>query len=385
MKRDYYEVLGIERSAAPEEIKKAYRKLAMKLHPDRNPENREEAEEQFKEASEAYEVLSDPEKRSRYDRFGHEGVKFGAGGFTWQDFHHARDFEDIFGAGDFFSSIFGDFFGGIRYQQRRSKGRDIRIRLRVSLEDAFEGGEKEITYPRKVHCKTCEGDGCAPGKRPTPCRRCHGRGTIQMARGFFAFSTTCDVCGGAGQVIDHPCPDCGGKGKVDEKSTIKVDIPAGIDSGEAYVIRAAGEDGPVNGTAGDLYVVFEVEPHDVFVREGEHIYLEWPITFPQAALGTTLEVPTLSGPADLRVSPGTQSHALLKMRGKGMPASSSGRRGDQFVRVIVQVPEKLTDEQKKALEDLARILPEMDHPKTRAAKGFFERFRDTVRETFGGA
>jgi len=387
-KRDYYEVLGVKRTASDVEIKKAYRALALKYHPDRNPENREEAEEQFKEASEAYEVLSDGEKRSRYDRFGHEGVKFGGGGFTWSDFHHARDFEDIFGMGGFFSSIFGDFFGQSQ-RQRRSRGRDIRIRMRVSLPEAFEGGKREITYPRMAACGTCNGNGCAPGKSPTPCRRCHGRGTVQISRGFIAFATTCDVCGGQGTVVDHPCHTCGGRGQVEEKSTISIDIPRGVDSGDTYAIRGAGESGPPGGADGDLFVVFEVERHEVFAREGEHVYLEWPIAFPQAALGAEVEVPTLGGPARLRIPPGTQTHHLFTLRGKGMP-TDSGRRGDEFVRVIVKTPEKLTPEQRTLLEQLAATLPEVAPPadnsqgESEEEKGFFERVRETVRDTFKG-
>lgn len=390
-KRDYYEVLGVPKTAGADDIKKAYRRLALKYHPDRNPTDKDEAGEKFKEASEAYEVLSDTEKRARYDRFGHEGVKFGSGGFNWSDFHHARDFEDIFGSGGFFGSIFGDLFGQSQ-RQRRSKGRDIRIRMRIGLEEAFEGGEKEITYPRMSGCETCKGNGCAPGKNPTPCRRCHGRGSIQVARGFIAFTTTCDVCGGQGSVIDHPCHDCGGRGKVETKSTIKIDVPKGVDSGDTYAIRGAGESGPPGGADGDLYVVFEVETHELFAREGAHTYLEWPISFPQAALGCEVDVPTLGGTTRLRIPAGTQTHHLFTLKGKGMP-TDSGRNGDQYVRVIVKIPEKLTAEQRRLVEQLAETLPEIRMPEP-VARGksddksdertFFDRVKETVRDTFGG-
>jgi molecular chaperone DnaJ len=377
-KRDYYEVLGIERSASADEIKKAYRKLALKYHPDRNPTQAEEAAEHFKEASEAYEVLSDPEKRSRYDRFGHQGIKFGSGGFSWSDFHHAQDFEDIFGMGDFFSAIFGSAFGqGGRTS--RMKGRDIRIRFRITLEDAFAGGEREISYRRMGTCETCRGDGCAKGKRPATCRRCHGRGMVQIARGFIAFSTTCDVCNGKGQVVEHPCHDCGGSGMKEEKASLKIDIPHGVDSGDTYCIRDAGEAGPSGARNGDLYIVFDVEEHDLFHREGANLYLDRTLTFPQAALGCSIEVPTLAGPVTLEIPPGTQTHQVFTLKGKGMPVNSSAP-GHQYVRVIVQVPEKLNARQRELIEQLRQEFPEPDS--SRPEKSFFERFKESVRETF---
>jgi len=387
-KRDYYEVLGLERSASPEAIKKAYRQLAMKYHPDRHPEDREEAEERFKEASEAYEVLSDPEKRARYDKYGHEGVKFSGGGFSGSDFHHARDFEDIFGMGDFFSSIFGDLLGGGGgHGPGRGRGRDIRIRMRVTLEEAFKGGERTISYKRRVSCGTCKGSRCAPGKSPVPCKRCHGRGMLQVSRGFFAFSTTCDVCGGTGARIEHPCEDCKGTGLVEEQRELTLTIPRGVSTDETYRLSEGGEGAPGGGRFGDLYIVFEVAEHELFGREGPHLYLEWPITFPQAALGDEIEVPTLDGPARLKIPAGSQSHRVFLMRGKGMPTEGHGR-GDLFVRVVVDVPTHLNARQKELLRELAGEFKPQEIQSVRAKgagdRGFFQRLADAVRGTFGG-
>jgi len=392
-KRDYYEVLGVERTASEDEIKKAYRRLALQFHPDRNPENAAEAEEKFKEACEAYEVLSDAEKRARYDRYGHEGIRFGGGGFSWSDFHHAQEFEDIFGAsgmGDLFGSLFGQMFGVGQRAASRTKGRDIRIRLRISLEDAYAGGEKEISYPRLAPCKSCGGNGCAHGHTPARCRRCNGRGMVQLSRGFIAFTTTCDVCGGTGTVIDHPCPDCGGKAKVEEKNTVRIEIPRGVDSGDTYCLRGDGEAGPPGGHPGDLYVVFEVEDHPLFARQGPHVQISWPISVVQAALGDEIEVPTLGGAAKLKIPPGTQTHHVFNLRREGLP-SGNGSRGDQYVQVVVEVPKKLNARQRELLEQLRETLDVEKKPGAKDkregesdGKGIFERLSETVRDTFGG-
>lgn len=371
-KRDYYEILDVGRDASPEELKKAYRKVAMKYHPDRNPENPEDAAEHFKEASEAYEVLSDPETRSRYDRFGHEGVKsaFGAGGFNWGDFHHRGDVEDIFG--DIFNAFFG---GGGRRQRGPGRGRDVAVRYKVTLDEAFTGKMAEIAFQRLETCATCSGNGCRPGTQPGTCATCNGIGVVRQARGFFAVETTCPSCSGSGKVITDPCSDCRGKGRVSQKAEVSFSVPPGVDGGMSMRIQGEGEAGPPGGSRGDLIVRFELEEHEHFVREGADIYYEARISFPLAALGGEITVPTLHGEETIHVPAGTQTHKVFKLRGKGMQRSVNAVHfGDQYVRVVVDVPKKLTARQKELLEEFSEI----SGHKVKASRGIFQ----TLKEKF---
>jgi molecular chaperone DnaJ len=373
-KRDYYEVLEVERSATKEEIKKAYRKVALKFHPDRNPGN-PEAEEKFKEAAEAYEVLGDDEKRARYDRYGHEGVKsaFGSGGFQWSDFHHASEMEDIFGG--LFSAFFGggNPFGGGRSGPR---GRDIRMRYPLTLEEAFSGTRAKVSFERREVCSPCGGSGAAAGSKPERCPRCGGSGTVRHSRGFFSVQTTCDQCGGAGTTISKPCPDCRGEGLVPRKVELAFDIPAGVDDGMSLRLRGEGEPAPQGrGERGDLYVNFQMREHDLYTREGSHIHLDLPVSITQCALGAEIRVPTLHGEQIVNLPSGTQSHTVFRLRGKGMPAGN-GTFGDQFVRTIVVTPRKLTDRQRELLLALAEESHEDYHSCRK--KSFFQKLKDTI-------
>lgn len=353
MRRDYYEVLGISRSSSAGEIKKAYRRLALKYHPDRNPSNRDEATDNFKEISEAYEVLSDPEKRARYDRFGHEGVKsyFSPGGFTWDDFHHFTDFSDIFG--EFFDSLFGFGFRGRTATAARA-GRDIKIAYHITLEEAVAGKQETISFQRLDTCPSCRGTGQKDGTAPRTCPRCQGAGQVNVRQAFFVLSTTCSVCQGRGSVIDNPCPRCSGRGQANKNVKIKVKIPPGVDNGQILRIRGEGEPSPSAGPRGDLYIVVYIKEHPLFERDGHDIYSEVPISFSQATLGDELEVPTLYGPAKLTIPAGTQTHSMFRLKGKGMPKYGNPQRcGDQQVRVIVKVPTRLTEEQKQLLRRFA--------------------------------
>jgi len=370
-KRDYYEILGVERDASTDELKKAYRKVAMKYHPDRNPENPEEAAEHFKEASEAYEILSDAEKRSRYDRFGHEGVKsaFGAGGFNWGDFHHRGDVEDIFG--DIFNAFFGG--GGGRRSRGPGRGRDVAVRYRVSLDDAFMGKQAEIAFQRLESCTTCSGNGCKPGTQPKNCTTCNGIGVVRQARGFFAVETSCPTCGGTGKIIPDPCTDCRGQGRVSRKAEVEFSIPPGVDGGMSMRIQGEGEAGPPGGSRGDLIVRFELEDHEHFVREGADIYHEATIGFPLAALGGEITVPTLHGEETIHIPAGTQTHKVFKLRGKGMQRSVNAVHfGDQYVRVVVDVPKRLTPRQKELLEEFSEI----SGHRVKASRGIFQSLKE---------
>lgn len=376
-KRDYYEVLGVEKNATGEEIKKAYRKVAMKYHPDRNPTDTEAAAEKFKEASEAYEVLSDDDKRARYDRFGHEGVKsaFGQGGFQWSDFHHAGDVQDIFG------DLFSAFFGGGQARRGPPRGRDIRIRYPMTLEEAFAGKSTKVSFERRERCDTCKGNGAAPGSGRKTCTRCGGVGQVRMQRGFFSVQTTCDACGGAGSIIEKPCPTCSGAGMVAQKVTVPFDIPPGVDNGMQMRIRGEGEPAPqAGGERGDLYVNFEIADSETFVREGTNLYTEVPVSFAQAALGANVAVPCLHGEQKIDVPAGTQTHTVFRLRGKGMPNGQGGF-GDQLVRVVVATPRKLSEKQKELLRELAR--EGQEELKPRKKRSFFERVKDAVEDVVG--
>jgi molecular chaperone DnaJ len=350
VKLDYYEILAISRNANGDEIKKAYRQMALKYHPDRNPDNKE-AEEKFKEASEAYEVLSDSEKKSLYDQFGHEGLKgVGFRGFT--------DFEDIFSSfGDVFDDFFGFGFGNSRGSRRTSarRGADLRYDLSISFRDAAFGKEKEIELEKHENCETCSGSGVESGKSKQICPNCGGKGQVAHTQGFFTISSTCSACRGQGEMITHPCKDCRGSGVVIRPKQLKVKIPAGVETGIRLKLTGEGEAGERGGPSGDLYVVLYVEADSFFERHGNDISCQIPISFPQAALGTKIEVPTLNGNEKITVPPGTQSGQVFMIKGAGIPFLHSRGKGNELVQVVVKTPAKLSKQQVKLFKELASI------------------------------
>ncbi len=360
--KDYYKILGVSRNATQEEIKQAYRKLALKWHPDRNPNNRKEAEEKFKEISEAYEVLSDPEKRRIYDTYGYNAARqsFGAGGFQWSNFTHFEDLQDIFGdfgLDDLLRTFgFGDIFtSGRRASSTRARrGRDQEVQITISLEEAYKGTEKTVVVQRYETCSSCNGSGAYPGTTPVVCPQCRGKGVITRSTGFFTMQTTCPRCSGTGQVINRPCPQCGGTGYALVNRRIKVKIPPGIEDGTH--LRLAGEGEQVRGgRPGDLYVLVRVAPHPLFERRGKDIYIKQKISMYQAALGCEVEVPTLSGKARVKIPPGTQPGAKLRLKGKGMPDVRGGGNGDQYVEIVVEIPKTLSSKEEELLREIARI------------------------------
>jgi molecular chaperone DnaJ len=345
--KDYYKILEVSRSASEEEIKRSYRKIAMQYHPDRNPGNKE-AEEKFKIASEAYEVLRDPEKRQIYDRYGIEGLK--GTGFTG-----FRGFEDIFST---FGDIFEDFFGFGTTQRRRTRmrsGADLRYDMKITFYEAAFGKEMEIEIPRNVTCDLCKGTGAKPGTHPTHCPSCKGTGQVTRSQGFFTISSTCANCRGEGNIIQNPCKECRGHGKVRKTKKIQIKIPSGVDSGSKLRIRGEGEEGEKGGPPGDLFVFLYVEPHDFFSREGDDIICQIPISFPQASLGTEIEVPTLNGKKTLLIPKGTESGDLLKIKGEGFPKLRGYGRGDQIVQIIVKTPRNLTKRQEEILHEFEEL------------------------------
>lgn len=372
--KDYYEILNVDRNASQEEIKKAYRRLALQWHPDRNPGNKE-AEAKFKELAEAYEVLGDPEKRAQYDRFGHEGLKgYATRGFTSFD-EIFEAFGDIFGGG-----LFDDFFGFGRRQRRGPrKGTSLRITVSVSFREAIFGCKKTIELYRNELCAECRGSGLRPGTSRTTCHACGGRGEIISGHGFFSMVSTCGRCGGAGTIIENPCRTCGGTGRSKKKVEVTITIPAGVETGTALRVSGQGEPGLDGGPPGDLFCYVEVEPDDFFERRGDDVVCEIPITFSQAALGAEVEVPTLDGrTAKLQIQPGTQSGQIFRLRGLGIPSLYGRGRGDQLVQVVVEVPTRLTERQRALLKEFAET---EDIYVSARRKSFFEK----LKEYLGGS
>ncbi len=376
-KKDSYELLGVGRDATAEEIKKAYRKLAVKYHPDKNPGDAE-AEAKFKEVSEAYEILKDPEKRAAYDRFGHAafqgagaggGARGGAGGGFTDPFDI---FREVFGGGRAGGGggIFDEFFGGSGGVAQGQEGSDLRYDLEISLEEAASGVEKEIRYRRAVVCDRCDGEGAEPASRRVKCPTCGGSGQVTSNRGFISFRQVCPTCGGSGSVIENKCKKCGGEGRVTETSKLKVKIPAGVDSGSRLRSPNKGEAGIQGAASGDLYIVLHVKEHEVFERHGDDLYCEIPIKFTLAALGGTLSVPTLTGKGSLKIPAGTQSGTVFRLRNQGMPNIRSSQKGDQLVKVTIEVPKKMNDEQRKALEHFAEVSGDPANP---VADSFLEK------------
>ena len=346
-KRDYYEVLGVNRDASDDDLKSSYRKLALKYHPDRNPDNKD-AEEKFKEASEAYEVLRDSQKRSIYDQFGHQGLE-GSG------FHGFGGFEDIFSSfGDIFEDFFG--FGGRRRSRTRAhRGSDLRYDIMLSFMDAAFGTETEIEIEKLEKCKTCDGNGCEPGTSTETCGQCQGSGQMSRSQGFFTVRTTCNRCHGAGQTIPNPCSTCKGKGQVLESKKVSIKIPAGVDSGSRLRLTGEGEAGVYGGPPGDLYVFINVKPHEFFQRSETDIICQVPISFVQAALGDKIMIPTLNGEKKLDITKGTQPGDLFRFNGEGIPSLHSKKRGDQIIQVFVKTPTNLTKKQESLLKEFADL------------------------------
>ncbi len=361
-KRDYYEVLGVSKTATEEEIKKAYRKIALQNHPDTHP-NDKEAEERFKEASEAYEVLSDPKKRSTYDQFGFSGMNDFQGGAAGNYSNVYRDFSDIFG-GSSFSDIFSSFFGGGRAQQRGGSygepGASLRYDITIDFSEAVSGCKKEISFSHKVKCSSCSGTG---GTGRKTCPTCHGSGRVTSGGGFFQMSSTCRTCGGTGYVIEHPCAECHGSGTVSKTEKLAVTIPAGVDNGARLTLRGKGDAGTNGGSDGDLVLFITVRPDKYFVREGSDVYLQIPIAVTQAALGASILVPTVDGTnIKVEIPSGIQSGTMLRVKGRGIPSLRGSSRGDMYIRVMVETPRRLSSRAKNLMKELASELKETTNP-----------------------
>ncbi|MGM0404799.1 MAG: molecular chaperone DnaJ [Thermoplasmatota archaeon] len=381
MAKDYYDTLGVDKDASKDEIKKAYRKKAKMYHPDKNPDNPDEAREKFKEISEAYEVLADEDKRERYDRYGEAGVKdqFSQGDFTWQDFSHRDDLEDIFS--DFFGGrrssgfedIFSDFFGRRRStgRARQRRGSDLRATVEVTLEDIHDGTEKTIKLNRKAPCDACDGTGSTSGGTKR-CPECDGRGEVRQVqrRGIqqLITVTSCSKCGGTGEIVENPCDKCDGKGRVQKRETINIKVPPGAEDGSRLRVPGKGDAGPRGATPGDLYILIRVKPHEIFQKRGPHLFMDVPISMTQAALGDEIKVPTLKGNVKLNIPPGTQHGTNLRLGGKGLPTRHDTQ-GDQIVKVKVKIPEKLNQEQKDLLKEFEKI-------EKKKEKGLFDKIKD---------
>lgn len=361
-KRDYYEILGVAREADSEEIKRAYRKLAMQYHPDRNVGDAE-AEEKFKEAAEAYDVLHDAEKRQRYDRYGHAGLN-GLGGPSFTD---ARSVFDLFG------DIFGDFFGGRSGRGGPQGGRDLQVGLEIELIEAARGTRKNITIPREENCSDCSGQGFRKGTKPANCRRCNGQGVVLINQGFFRMQQTCPGCGGRGIIITDPCPTCRGAGRVEARRSLDINVPPGVDTGTRIRLSGEGEAGAPGAPRGDLYCLIKVRDHAFFQRDGNHLLCQVPITISQAALGGEIEVPSLDGPITHTLKRGVQSGEVVRLAGRGMPNVRGGRPGDLLVQVMVETPRSLNKRQ----EELFRELAELDHKHVSPQrKSFLDKLKD---------
>jgi len=374
--RDYYQVLGISRTATVEEIKSAYRKCALKWHPDRNPENKADAEIKFRESTEAYSILSDPQKRQVYDTYGHAGLS-GAGAGTGFDGTIFQDFHDIFG--DFFG--FDDLFGGGGRRggrTRKQRGSDLRYDMSLAFEEAAAGVNTKIKIPRQEYCSACNGTGAKAGTGVVTCQSCGGRGQLAYQQGFFTISRTCPACQGAGQIVKERCPDCRGEGRVERERTIELRIPPGVDTGTRLRVSGEGEPGANGGPAGDLYVVLEVKEHAFFERRGADLYCTIPVSISQAALGTELQVPGLNGEEKLKIPEGTQSGAVFRVRGKGLSDPHGGGNGDLYYHVRVLTPTKLTREQRKLMEQLGASVKVDNKPAERGSSIF-----DKVKDIFG--
>ena len=372
-KRDYYEVLGVNKDASEEDVKKAYRKLAMKHHPDRNPDSKD-AEERFKEAKEAYEVLCEPEKRRAYDSYGHAGVHPQMGGM-------GPGQEGFGGFAEAFGDIFSDIFGGGQGRGRSNvyRGADLRYNLEVTLEQAARGTETRIRIPTMEACETCHGSGAKAGTHPKTCDTCHGSGTVRMSQGFFSIQQTCPTCHGSGKMISDPCGTCRGAGRVKKHKTLAVKIPAGVDEGDRIRLTGEGEAGVNGGPPGDLYVVVHLKEHSVFQRDGDDLHCEMPISFSQAALGGETEIPTLDGSAKIKVPPETQTGQVFRLRGKGIKGVRSSYPGDLLCEVVVETPVRLTERQKELLRELEDINLKDNRHNPRAKS-----FMDRVKEFFAG-
>lgn len=370
-KRDYYELLGVDRSATAEELKKAYRKLAMKYHPDRNQGDKQ-AEDMFKDVSEAYEVLSDPEKRRKYDQFGHEGLKsqFGPGGFDFgRDFTHEADLQDILGSifgggGGLFDGLFGGGGGGQRRGRRGGPqpGADLRFDIEIDFEEAAYGSERAITLPISVQCDTCNGSGDKPGTSKETCRHCGGNGFVISGNGFFQVRQGCPVCSGSGMMSQHPCHDCDGSGRVKKQKRITLKIPKGVDTGSRLRMSGKGEGGVKGGPAGDLYVVMHVKSHPLYERREDDLYCQFPIPVEVMMLGGTVQVPTIDGFARLKIDAGTEAGKTYRLRGKGMPRVDGFGRGDLHVHVIPEIPRKLNSKQKKLMQEFQELVNDKQYP-----------------------
>jgi len=371
-KRDYYEVLGVSKNASDNEIKRAYRRMAMKYHPDKNPDDKE-AENKFKECAEAYEVLSDPEKRQRYDRFGHEGLR----GIGMRDYTHMRwqdigsIFEDIFGFDDFFSGIFGT-----RSRRARrggpTRGYDLETTVELTLNDIAKGAEKTIEFTRQDMCSECNGSGSARGTAPTQCSTCGGTGQVARGGGFFQMVSTCPKCRGSGQVITNPCKKCKGTGKVPKKRIVNIRIPHGVHEGQGIRVASEGEPGRNSGPRGDLYCYVRLKPHEFLQRDGNDLIATVPISFTQAALGTTIDVPSLDGTRGLKIPSGTQYGSIFRIKGQGLPDMRTGRTGDELVQIIIETPAKLNAKQQELLREFAETENKSVFPNS---KRFFEKLK----------
>ena len=365
-KRDYYEVLGVQKNASDDEIKKAYRKLAMKFHPDRNPDNKD-AEEKFKEGKEAYEILTDADKRAAYDQFGHAGVNPQAGMGGGAGFG---------GFADAFSDIFGDIFGGgAQRRDRVYRGADLRYNLEITLEEAARGSETKIRIPTLEECETCHGSGAKPGTQPQTCPTCGGHGQVRMQQGFFSVQQTCPHCGGSGKIVQEPCTTCHGQGRVKKHKTLSVKIPAGVDEGDRIRLAGEGEAGVNGGPPGDLYVQIHLKAHAIFQREGDDLHCEMPVSFATAALGGEIEIPTLDGQARIRIPHETQSGKVFRLRGKGIKGVRSREPGDMLCHVVVETPVNLSDRQKELLREFDSLNQGRNNPKSKS-------FMDKVKEFF---